>query len=82
MNKIYNNVLEQLKEIVLKEKIIFRKKILAEHKSLKKYVEVEVDEYNIENKLYYSDGTIIYTKTPTINPIGFQNNNTFYIFAH
>jgi len=75
MNKIYQNVLEQLSEIVLKKTNKFRQKIV------KLVNNIEVEEYEIDNKLYYSDGNIIYENTKSKKPIGFKNKDIFYIFS-
>ena len=78
MNHIYNNVLYQLKELVINEKEIFRNKILN---NIQKNLEIEVDEYELNNDIFYSDGKDIYRKiNNVVNKVGFENNNIFYIF--
>ena len=75
MNQIYNNVLQQLKNIVIDEKEKFRKKILEN-------IEIEVNEYEFNEDIYYSDGKNIYQKKNNIvNKVGFEENNIFYIFT-
>ena len=82
MNKIYNNVLKKLNNLIIDEKKKFRSQILN---SINKQnsSEIKVNEYHINNHIYYSNGFTIYNKKyNTLVPIGFEKNNIFYIFQN
>ncbi len=80
MNQIYNNVLNELKKIVLEEKKQLKNKILND---LNLKNEIEVNEYQFEKDFFYSDGINIFQKNNnTFNKIGFECNDIFYIFQN
>ena len=82
MNKIYNNVLKKLNNIIIDEKKIFKDQLLNSMNINKTHLKnIDVIEYYINNNIYYSNGNTIYIKNyNNVIPIGFEKNNIFYIF--
>ena len=82
MNKIYNNVLKKLNNIIIDEKKIFKDQLLNSMNINKTHLKnIDVIEYYINNNIYYSNGNTIYIKNSNnVIPIGFEKNNIFYIF--
>ena len=82
MNKIYNNVLNKLNNIIIDEKKIFKDLVLSSIK-INKSKNIDVKEYYINNNIYYSNGNTIYIKkSNNVIPIGFEKNNIFFIFQN
>ena len=76
MDKIYQNILIQVKEIIEDEKEKLKNKIM--NSIGKNNLCIDVDEYNYNNKIIYSNGDKLFDINSNI--IGFVIKDSFYFF--